>query len=340
VQKIFTELKHQLNNGHDTVFVTVTASHGATPRGAGARMLVGSKGRICGTIGGGAVEYRSEQLAMEAIKNHSSQLKHFELNNKDVENLGMICGGDVTIYFRFISGTDKKMLDLCNVALEQFKEQKTSWLITELTDDSLGEIGIYSEKIGLIGIERNEIIPKIKGFTSNFICGGKHFYAEQLLSSGYVYIFGGGHVAQELVPVLSRVNFRCIVHEDRDEFLAPELFRSAFDIRKVDFENIYDIDEITADDYVVIMTRGHAFDQIIQEQALRTPAKYIGVIGSMAKRESVQASIMSHGFTKEDVARITTPIGLFNVKGETPEEIAISIAGQLITLRTTGEIVQ
>ena len=335
--KLFTELKHQISHNQDSVIVTIVASHGATPRAAGARMLVGYQGRICGTIGGGALEYQCEQLALEAMLKHTSILKHFELNHKDVEDLGMICGGEVSVYFRYISGTDMKMLDLCQLALEQFKEQKTTWLITELTDDIDGGMGLYSEKSGLTGIDDTGIIPYIKGFTNNFICCDKHYYAEQLLTSGYVYLFGGGHVAQELVPVLSHLNFCCIVHEDRDDFLSPMLFPEAFDLRKVDFNHIYDLKEITADDYVVIMTRGHSSDQVIQEQILRTPAKYIGVIGSLEKRASAQAALLSHGFTQGEISRITTPIGLLNVKGETPAEIAISIAGQLITLRTTGE---
>jgi xanthine dehydrogenase accessory factor len=343
MQKLFAELKNQLTQSQDSVIVTVVASHGATPRGAGARMLIGKSGRLCGTIGGGAVEYRCEMIAADLFKNPTSQLMHFELNDRDVQNLGMICGGDVSVYFRFVRGDDAHVLNLCNIALDQFREKKETWLVTELTDKAEGNLGLYSEKLGLVGIDAGasqpEFLPNIKGYANHFTFDKKQYYSEQLLSAGYLFIFGGGHVAQELVPVLSHLNFRCIVHEDRDEFLKPTLFPNAFSLRKVDFENIYDVNEITADDYVVIMTRGHAYDQIVQEQALKTPAKYIGVIGSSHKKAKVQENIMSHGFTEEDVARITTPIGLSSVKGETPAEIAISIAGQLVTLRTSGEII-
>ncbi len=340
MQKLLTELKKQLSKGQDTMIVTIVASDGATPRGAGARMLVGSEGRICGTIGGGSVEFRSEQLALDALKNQTSQIKHFELNNKDVENLGMICGGDVTVYFRFINGKDAAIASLCDTALEQFAERKTSWLITELTDGVDGLIGLYSEKLGLVGIEDSDIIPFIKDITNTFSINNKLYYVEQMLSSGYVYIYGGGHVAQELVPILNRLNFRCIIHEDRAEFLKPELFEGAFAIRKVAFDNLGPLKEITKDDYIVVMTRGHGFDQVVQEQMLNTPAKYIGVIGSAAKVAQVKQNIMSHGYSKEDVDRIITPIGLMNVKGNTPAEISISIAGQLITMRTTGELLR
>ena len=88
-------MAERLSAGEDLVLVTVVASSGATPRGAGARMLVGRGGRICGTIGGGAVEYRSEHIAAEVLKEKKSGSHDFSLTKNDVQNLGMICGGDV-----------------------------------------------------------------------------------------------------------------------------------------------------------------------------------------------------------------------------------------------------
>ena len=91
-------MKQELAAGKDLVLVTVIASSGATPRGAGARMLVGSQGRICGTIGGGAVEYRSEQIAARVLEEKTSLGHDFTLTKDDVQNLGMICGGACDVY--------------------------------------------------------------------------------------------------------------------------------------------------------------------------------------------------------------------------------------------------
>ena len=89
---------------------------------------------------------------------------------------------------------------------------------------------------------------------------------------------------------------------------------------------------ITAEDYVAVMTRGHKDDLTVQAQALKTPAKYIGVIGSRKKTAAVFAKLRDMGYTDADLQRITTPIGL-SIKAETPAEIAVSIAAQLIQLR-------
>ena len=86
-------IRSRLEAGEDLVLVTVIASSGATPRGAGARMLVGREGRLRGTIGGGAVEYRSEQIAAQVLAEKTSRGHDFTLTKDDVQNLGMICGG-------------------------------------------------------------------------------------------------------------------------------------------------------------------------------------------------------------------------------------------------------
>ena len=102
MKTLFHKLQQILEKGGDAVLVTVVTSSGSTPRGAGARMLVTKEGRIYGTIGGGAVEYKSEQIAQEVLEKKSSLTENFLLRKNDVLDLGMVCGGDVTVYFHYI----------------------------------------------------------------------------------------------------------------------------------------------------------------------------------------------------------------------------------------------
>ena len=269
MRQLFQQLEQTLKEQKSAVLVTVTASSGSTPRGAGATMLVTEQGRIAGTIGGGAVEYRSEQIALAALREGRSRAESFQLRPNEVQDLGMICGGDVQVDFRYLSGNDPEAL---------------SW--------------VRAEQARLIPPER-------------------------------VYIFGGGHVAQALVPALAAVDFRCVVLEDREDFCRPELFPSVEETRLIQNDDPAAYADITAGDYVAVMTRGHKDDLTVQAQALKTPARYIGVIGSRRKTAAVFARLQEMGYTDADLARITTPIGL-DIKAETPAEIAVSIAAQLI----------
>ncbi|EOJ96295.1 hypothetical protein WOK_02466 [Enterococcus faecalis EnGen0359] len=158
------------------------------------------------------------------------------------------------------------------------------------------------------------------------------FLTEAILQVGKVYIFGSGHVARALVPILNYLSFYCVVVDDRPEFLTAQAFPQAKELRVIPLENLAAFIEITADDYGIVITRGHNFDFIVAKQLLETPAKYIGVMGSKHKIASQVRRLKEVGYTMTEIERIFMPIGL-DIAAETPEELAISIAGELIQQR-------
>ena len=326
MRNMLKTIKNKLEHGEPLVLVTVIASSGATPRGAGARMLVGREGRICGTIGGGAVEYRSEQIAAKVLEEKTSLGHDFTLTKDDVQNLGMICGGACNVFFHYLSAGDTHTIMLCDEAEAEFQRGSNLWLLTDVGEN--GQMGLYAEDLGFWGISVPEklTLSRHPERTGNI-------FAEQINSSGKVYIFGGGHVAQELVPVLSHVGFRCVVMDDREEFTKKELFPGAEEVICGDLQNIGNYMTIGNDDYVCVMTRGHAYDTVVQAQVLRCRPTYCGVIGSAFKAAGVRKTLKEeYGLLDEELNLVTTPIGL-NIKGETPAEIAISIAAQMILHR-------
>ena len=124
MRTLFQTIKQQFLEGNDLVLVSVTASSGSTPRGAGSRMLVGKNGRISGTIGGGAVEYRAECMALDILEKKESCEHEFRLNHKDVENIGMICGGDVTAFFQYLDHNDPIIMEITETAEKFYEERK------------------------------------------------------------------------------------------------------------------------------------------------------------------------------------------------------------------------
>ena len=320
MRNILTEMLTRLERGEELVMVTVTASSGATPRGAGARMLVGPSGRICGTIGGGAVEYRSQQIAAQVLQSKSSRGHDFSLTREDVENLGMICGGAVSVFFHYLAGPEAAAL--AREALERMEDDL--WLICDLSG---------SGALSLATREDAALAPYLTRRPHRVTVDGRELYIEQIHAKGRVYVFGGGHVAQELVPVLAHVGFDCLVMDDRPEFTRPELFPGARQVILGDFRRIGDSLTIGPEDYVCIMTRGHAYDTQIQAQVLKCHPCYCGVIGSRSKAAGVRKALREeYSLTQEELDLVTTPIGL-EILAETPAEIAISIAAQMILHR-------
>ena len=275
MREVFQCLERVLSAGEDAVLATIVDSSGSTPRGPGARMVVTAQGCAAGTVGGGAVEYESEQAARTVLQTKTSCEATFQLHPNGEQDLGMVCGGEVRVSFRYLPGGEKSL------------------------DWARREYG-------------------------------------RCVRPGRVYIFGGGHVSQKLAPALSAVEFRCVVLEERAEFCKPELFPGAEEVRLIDFSRLSQELTFTKDDYVVIITRGHKDDLLVQSQVMHTPVRYIGVIGSKQKTAAVTAALREMGFADRDFARVHAPIGL-PIRSETPAEIAVSITAQLILVRAGGE---
>mgnify|MGYP000392844810 FL=1 len=327
MKELFETARKSMEKKQDLVFVTTISSSGSSPRGAGSKMLVLENGTSYGTIGGGNVEYVSIQHAREVLKQKQSCTRGFALHPDQVADLGMICGGDVVIFFQYISWENQDFYDLCTRILKSWDKNENTWLIFDITEETVWKAGLYEEQEGLTGRGISDPSPLLQTKAVQKVLDGRKYYCEPLVQKGRVYIFGGGHVAQALVPVLARLEFRCVVFDDREAFSNPQVFPEAEQCILGDFNRISDYLSIQPQDYVCIMSRGHQYDYLIQKQILTTPAYYIGVMGSRKKKE-----VMADGFFPEDISRITTPIGL-DILAETPEEIAVSIAGQLIAER-------
>lgn len=342
MEQLFRILSEDLAGGEDAVLVTIIASSGSTPNGIGARMLMDKTGRRRGTIGGGAVEYRAEGLALEALKEGRSYTKAFTLRRNEIEDLGMICGGDVNVYFQFMRA-GKAGADFAARAAACFERDENAWLLTDITDDGAWTMALYTEGGGLdvyVGegedtlsaLPEDELRALLMAGPVRRQVGTHVVYSEPLVQAGRAVVFGGGHVAQELVPVLAHLGWRCVVVDDRPEFVRPELFPAAQGLVLADFENIAAAITLSENDYIFVMTRGHAGDYTVQRQVLQQKAAYVGVIGSRSKTAAVSAKLLADGIPQEMIDTVHTPIGL-PIKAKSPAEIAVSIAAEVIQLR-------
>lgn len=165
------------------------------------------------------------------------------------------------------------------------------------------------------------------------VCGGDlEVFIEPILAAPSLFIFGGGHIALALVKMAKLVGFKIAVIDDRPEFATSERFPEAEQTLATDFAEAFSKLTIDKSDYIVIVTYAHKGDEVVLEGALKTEAKYIGMIGSRAKSEVVFSHLRAKGIWQELLDKVHTPVGL-KINAQTPEEIAVSILAEMIQVR-------
>ena len=313
---LLTDIKKQYEQKENCALAVVVDVDGSAPRGAGAYMLVTAKGRAWGTIGSGITEYEAQCKAQEQIAAKRNKLCTFSLTPQE----NKMCGGMQMVLLHYLDMQEEESRANIAELIALVESGKSFWLQVPYVT---GKLEFSAERLEAEGIS---------GHCGNVELNSKLYYVEEFNYDGMVYIFGGGHVAQELVPVLSHVDFRCVVIDDRAEFANGELFPAAVDTLQADYNNLEHYLQIQANDYLVIMTRAHTYDTEVERFALKTEASYIGVMGSKFKARMTEAKLLDEGYSEWDISRVITPIGL-DINSETPAEIAISIAAQLIQER-------
>lgn len=322
---------------------TILRLAGSGPRRAGAKMLVREHGETFGTVGGGVLERTTTTWAREALQTGRVRCRALALDLQQASDEGMTCGGEVEVLVEPLDGRVPAVGDFFARVASLSTCGERGWLATAIGGD---QESVATERFCVIGgrvvaslSESGRSLPEDLlrapvSMTPTLVDRGSiRYFLDPLAPPIAVYVFGGGHVGMHLVPLCHLLGFRTVVVDDRPEFVSAVRFPQADERRVVSrFESALDGIPIGDGNYVVIVTRGHGGDQAILRQALRRRPGYIGMIGSSRKRALIFDQLTAAGFTREDLARVACPVGL-PIGAETPQEIAVSIAAQLVAAR-------
>ncbi len=321
---MYKKIYEKLKSGNDVILLTLYKSVGSTPRKAGAKMAYFQNGKTAGTIGGGTLEFECTKLCKTAQKSDFPFAKEFTLTNAEAENIGMVCGGKLSVFFQILKA-DSITISLFEKVNLAFENNEKAWLKTSLLD---GKIDFFNTENPNTSPEHLPISPTLSVDESHFI--------EPLSDGVIVYIFGGGHVSQSLCKMLSFTDFSVVIYEDNEKFCDESLFPTAKKIISADFMKINENIEITENDYCVVLTRGHKSDNEVLSQIMCNHPSYLGVIGSKKKVVFMKDYLKSCGFSDSEIDKIHSPIGL-SIGAVTPPEIAVSITAELINHRNRNK---
>ena len=304
------------------MLLIVADSHGSSPGRAGYKMAVAADGGLCGSIGGGVMEVRLvEQCRVTlsvppAVAGGSTAVLIEQEHRKNADHpSGMICSGRQTVITKKLTADNIETVDSIITSFET--KEMLSLTITQSTF-TVGppKGGTPSDKFGILS-------------ETDFI------YTENLGPKNELYIIGGGHCALALSEIASRLDFRISIFDDRPELNTLEKNQFADEITIIDgYEQISDHIPDGGDIYVVVMTLGYTSDELVIRSLFEKDFKYFGVLGSKAKMKTLLTTLEKEGFDKDRLSRIRTPIGLY-INSRTPEEIAISIAAEIISVKNS-----
>ena len=294
----------------------VVESRGSSPGRQGFAMAVTRSGETTGSIGGGIMEHKFVEMAKDKLShNWYGSSIHRQVHNKEAakHQSGMICSGEQTnIVYRL------QQTDLAAV-----------WQVVDcLAHDKTGRLSFSPG--GLLFSTEN--VPE-KKYSYQELPAGEWGYEEKIGLTSQLHIIGGGHCALALSRLMRMMDFYICLYEDRPELNTFDDNHFAQTKRVVNsYSDLADLIEEGEDVYVIIMTFGYRTDDTALRALINKQFRYLGMLGSKHKIAQMFDTYQAEGFSSEQLGRIFAPAGI-PIHSQTPEEIAVSIAAQIIAVK-------
>lgn len=349
MKHIHRQVLEHARSGTKTVLATVTRSSGSTPQNPGSSALFGEHGLLAGTVGGGLLEKRVQAIAGEVLVSGLSGQYGFNLDSSQGEEAAL-CGGEVSV---LIDANPGAFLEVFEEMDRTISQRSGGMLLTIFQDGDArektirrfwipekyrGNLPDSSEPAVRDAIEEQFRQGSVHDFSEILLPPGKKtgrklVFLEQIKPLPRLIIAGAGHVGKALAHISSLLDFEITVMDDRMEFASRENIPDADHLMVGDIgEKMREI-PMGNDTYAVIVTRGHEQDAEALKPCIGSGAAYVGMIGSKHKVAVMRKQFLEKGWaTPEEWAAIHTPIGM-EIRSKTVQEIAISIAAQLVSER-------
>jgi xanthine dehydrogenase accessory factor len=350
MKNIYLQLLEHLQNNSSLILATVTRVLGSAPQKPGSSALFGQNGLICGTVGGGVVEGRIQKIAMDAILTKGSGHFNFNLTNDISKTEEAICGGQISVLVdanlnNYISVFKQINQSLANripgvliTMVTSFTEKTVLINRYWMSESDKPSIPVeFSEKIEPVVMSMLRAANPLDYKEMELALPGEEpsslFFLEPVFPPAHLVIAGAGHIGKSLAHLGNMLDFEVSVIDDRPEYANSENITDAHHVLVKDIGEALNELKKKNDTYVVIVTRGHKDDATALKPCLGSELAYIGMIGSKNKIAAMRKSFIKNGFaTAEQWDKIHAPVGLA-INSQTVEEIAVSIAAQLVLVR-------
>jgi len=353
MKEILESIIELIRRGEQAAVSSIVSASGSLPMSRRSKMLTMPDGSQQGTVGGGCLEADVHAMGRKVIATGEAAWGRFTLTESQAGAEGLNCGGTVEILTEPVGGLSGiAHAEIYRRTLAALRANEETVLATAVAAApgtrivGKGLVGWKGLRIGWGRLGGDENLTRFAVEEGLAILGqdravvvsassGERIFLETVSAPPTLYLFGGGHVSLAVARVARTAGFRVVVIDDRPAFANRERFPEADETHVLPMETAMSHLPVDRNTFIVAVTRGHQHDEPVIEQAIFTPACYIGMIGSRRKVAILWERLKAKGATQEQLDRVHAPIGL-SIGADTPGEIAVSIVAQLIAVRRSA----
>jgi xanthine dehydrogenase accessory factor len=350
VRDVLGSLRSWYDSGRPFALATVVGTSKSAPRAPGAAMAVEPGGEVAGSVSGGCVEGAVYELAQDVLGGEPPVLQTYGYSDTDAFAVGLTCGGSVSVFVQAVSATDQPQVGEVLASIESDRPVALATVIS-----GLGEVGsrmaVWPDRVsGTLGVEGLDaaVTDDARGMLAQGATGQRHYgpagqrrrdevtvFVEAYAPPPRMLVFGAIDFAAAVARIGSFLGYRVTVCDARAVFATARRFPDADEV-VVEWPHRYlarqDVDERTV---ICVLTHDPKFDVPLLEVALRTPAWYVGAMGSRRTHDDRLARLREVGLDEAELARLRSPIGL-DLGARTPEETAVAVAAEIVAGRWGG----
>ena len=325
MKDIIDTLERWTAEGTEVALGTVVERVGSAPRDPGAALAVSSLREVAGGVTGGCVEPAVIREANEVLAGSRGRLVHYGLDDEDGFDVGLTCGGRIAV------AVYKLDPHLVRPLAEAMRTDTPVALTVRLDEERFGEQAIFHPDSPANGALSAAARSLLEVGESGIVqtSSGEPVFVESYAPRPNLYLFGASDHVAALVPIAKQIGYRVTVCDPRTVFLTRERFPLADELCDEWPDRFLSRAPIDARTAICLMTHDLKFDVPALKVAFGSEAGFIGAMGSVKTRADRTARLREEGIGEAEMARLHAPIGI-QIGARTPEEVAVTIAAQLI----------
>jgi xanthine dehydrogenase accessory factor len=348
MRELIPTIQNWLASGKKIALATVIKVEGSSPRPVGAKLIVSSEGKLFGSVSGGCVEGSVIEEALQCLQSGKPKILHYGIDNSNPWSVGLACGGKIDVFIEpLFSSTLKDGFSnsFFEKIMELLKENQPFVLATFITGNLQGIKGLFSNETWGTDDSIHHWLNyfPIRDMKELIKSGKPHFvdiefessqptkvFLEPVLPQARMVIIGAVHIAAALVNFAHELGYRTIVVDPRSAFLTHERFPQADELIHAWPQDCLPKLNLVHSDCVAVVSHDEKIDVPALMESLKSPVRYIGLLGSLKTRKERFVVLKTEGVTNQELERIHAPIGI-NIGALEPEEIALSIIAEIIS---------